>query len=170
MSGPDDKDVWQAYAAKVKRTPSSKNRVTKIAAKKPTPRVVQQQPTVPPFKIPRITSKKSEFITPLDRRKEKQVRDGSLAIEARLDMHGLTQTEAYAALATFMMKQVLVGRRNVLIVTGKGRGGAGVLRTNLVSWLETLDCAAHILAVRSAAICHGGAGAFYVILRRKDRM
>lgn len=102
----------------------------------------------------------------LDRRKEKQMRDGSLTLDAKLDLHGLTQAEAHHALEHFMAKQIKAKRRNLLIVTGKGRGGEGVLRASLVSWLAALPCAASILSVRPAAVRHGGGGAFYVIMRR----
>jgi len=79
----------------------------------------------------------------------------------------MTQAGAHAALAQFIAAQIKVGRRHLLIITGKGKANRGVLRTNFVSWLETLPDAAHIVGIHQAAIQHGGGGAFYVILKKR---
>ena len=81
----------------------------------------------------------------------------------------LTQSEAFEALARFLHRKVKAGKKILLIVTGKGRGDAGVLKTQLPFWLTQLPEAAQILALRPAAIKHGGSGAFYVLLRRSSR-
>ena len=101
-----------------------------------------------------------------DRRTEQRFRDGAIRIEARIDLHGMRQDAAYAALAVFLAAQVAAGRRKLLIITGQGRGKAGVLRSNLPGWLETLAAARHIIDLRPAAPRHGGDGAFYVWLRK----
>lgn len=103
----------------------------------------------------------------LDRDAERDVRQGNIDIDARIDLHGMTQAEAFDALTHFMAAQVKMGRRNLLIITGKGKDMQGVLRTNLPHWLETLPEARHIRALRPAAPQHGGHGAFYVLLKKK---
>ena len=107
------------------------------------------------------------ILNPLERKREKSLRQGEVEIDAKLDLHGMTQVEAFAALADFMQKKVKAGKRHLLIITGKGRGGAGVLRGNLENWLGQLPEAKTILALRTAAPKHGGDGAFYVLLRKK---
>ncbi len=104
---------------------------------------------------------------PLDRRREKALRQGDIALDGQLDLHGLTQDAAYTALAAFMRRQVREGARYLLVITGKGREGEGVLRRSFKDWLADLPERGSILAVRPAAPKHGGEGAFYVLLRRQ---
>jgi len=92
-----------------------------------------------------------------------------IKIDARIDLHGMTQAEAHGALAHFMASTAKAGCRNLLIITGKGRGGEGVLRTNLPRWLESLPEAGSVLALRPAAPKHGGDGAFYLLLKKKAK-
>jgi DNA-nicking Smr family endonuclease len=104
----------------------------------------------------------------LDRRSAQRLKRGQMAIEARLDLHGMTQAEAHDALQRFIARAQEGGRRAVLIVTGKGgRDGAGVLRRAVPRWLAEAGCRARVLAVEEARPMHGGAGALYVLLRRK---
>jgi DNA-nicking Smr family endonuclease len=103
----------------------------------------------------------------LGKSREKALRQGEIEIEARIDLHGMTQARAQTALARFIAAQVKTKRRHVLIITGKGRAGSGILRANLAGWLESLPEAACILALRPAALRHGGDGAWYVILRAR---
>ncbi len=103
----------------------------------------------------------------LERNREKLLRQGDFDIDAKLDLHGMTQVEAFEALADFMRKKTKAGKRGFLIITGKGRGGEGVLRRNLENWLGQLPEARAILALRPAAIKHGGDGAFYVLMRKR---
>lgn len=104
----------------------------------------------------------------LDRRSAQRLRRGQMPVEARLDLHGMTQDEAHRALDRFIVGMREAGRRAVLIITGKGtREGAGVLRQAVPRWLDEARCRPHILAVEEARPQHGGAGALYVLLRRK---
>jgi DNA-nicking Smr family endonuclease len=102
-----------------------------------------------------------------DRKSERRLREGDITLDARLDLHGMTQAEAHAALTDFMKAQAAAGARNLLIITGKGRNNEGVLRLQLTHWLETLPQAALIRDIRLAAPRHGGDGAFYVMLKRQ---
>jgi DNA-nicking Smr family endonuclease len=102
---------------------------------------------------------------------EQRLQRGQVAVEARIDLHGLNQQEAFSALMRFTDLSVRAGRRMVLVVTGKGgvgRGG-GVLRRNVPAWLMASPLAGRILTVAPAHTRHGGDGAFYVLLRRNRR-
>jgi len=91
-----------------------------------------------------------------------------MPIEARLDLHGMTQDEAHRALDRFIPAMREDGRRAVLIITGKGtREGGGVLRQAVPRWLDEARLRPHVLAIEEARPQHGGAGALYVLLRRK---
>jgi DNA-nicking Smr family endonuclease len=120
----------------------------------------------------------------LDRRSGDKLRKGQMPVEAKLDLHGMTQEGAHAAVTRFIENQHAAGKRCVLIVTGKGgagdpfrpkqaparftfSGGRGILRDALPRWLNEPRLRAHIIAVQPASRAHGGAGAMYVLLKRK---
>ena len=161
-----DTDVWESYKRSV--TPAAKKKPKFIAPKESSEkRAAKKAAESPPTKSP-ITSTRSVAAVQgsLERKREKALRQGDIDIDAKLDLHGMTQVEAYEALTKFMQAKVKAGKRHLLVITGKGVRGAGVLRNNLKGWLEQLPQAENILALRPAALKHGGDGAFYVILRR----
>jgi len=121
----------------------------------------------------------------LDRRSGEKLRKGQMAVEAKLDLHGMTQEGAHALVTRFIEAQHATGARCVLIVTGKGgraadplqpkavpgrftfSGGRGILKEALPRWLNEPRLRPHIIAVQPASRAHGGAGAVYVLLKRK---
>ncbi len=111
-------------------------------------------------------ARKSSGGTGLDRRSDERLRRGQMAIEAQLDLHGLNQVAAYEALQSFIHRSYASGLRCVLVITGKGRTGPGVLRQRLPEWLAEDGVSGLILKTHSAQPKHGGGGAFYVLLRR----
>ena len=102
----------------------------------------------------------------IDRRTLTRIKRGERAIDARLDLHGLTQEAAHRALARFIATTAADGARLALVITGKGRSGEGILRAAVPRWLAEPALRARIVAVTPAAANHGGAGALYVLLRR----
>jgi DNA-nicking Smr family endonuclease len=102
----------------------------------------------------------------LDRSTEEKLKRGRLPIDRHLDLHGMTESAAHAALDRAVRDGWRTGIRVLLVITGKGREGEGVLRRNLPRWLAIGDNAAHVLRVTTARPQHGGNGAFYVLLRR----
>lgn len=102
----------------------------------------------------------------VDRRTEQRFARGQMPIEAVLDLHGHTQDEAYAALKNFVLSARAQNMRCILVVTGKGRMGTGVLRQRVPDWLRDAVFAPFILRVRAARQNHGGDGALYILLRR----
>ena len=105
----------------------------------------------------------------VDKRTVERMRRGKLPIDARLDLHGSYQDAAQADLNAFIASCAASGCRTVLVITGKGsvREGGGVLRRRLPDWLNQPACRPHVLAFAGARPEHGGAGAFYVLLRRR---
>lgn len=105
-----------------------------------------------------------------DRPTRHKLAKGRLAIEGKVDLHGLTQSEAHALLLSFLHRAHADGRRHVLVVTGKGAslGSEGVLRRAVPGWFATAPFRALVGAHEPAASRHGGSGALYVRLRRKD--
>lgn len=88
-------------------------------------------------------------------------------IGARLDMHGLDQDQARATLEGFIRRAYEDGHRAVLIITGKGRVGHGVLKQRTPEWLAGPAVRDMIAGVSAADQRHGGDGALYVALKRK---
>jgi DNA-nicking Smr family endonuclease len=114
-------------------------------------------------------------LAPIERRLKRELKRGRAAIDAALDLHGLTQAEAHQALRGFLRDRQARGARLVIIVTGKG--GAveapgqwpherGVLRRLTPHWLREPDLRSVVLGFEEAGLAHGGSGALYVRLRR----
>ena len=102
----------------------------------------------------------------MDGASSKKLRAGKFDVGATLDLHGMTQQSAYLSLQRFIQKSVLNQFRTILVITGKGSEGRGVLRNQFPEWLKTDACAQHILAFGQAQAKDGGSGAFYIRLRR----
>jgi len=104
----------------------------------------------------------------IDRNTAERFRKGDYPIDANLDLHGMTRDKAHGALVTFIESHYARGSRCLLVITGKGRGeNMGVLREALPSWLQTPALRPMILAFDMAKQKHGGAGAYYILLKRK---
>jgi DNA-nicking Smr family endonuclease len=118
-------------------------------------------PAAPPTSIERFAG--------IDRANAERLKRGRHPIEARLDLHGMTQAEAHRALAHFVEASRAAERRCLLVITGRGFGasGPGVLKTSVPRWLEEAPLRRHILATAPAQPGHGGAGALYLLLRRR---
>jgi len=86
---------------------------------------------------------------------------------ARIDLHGYGQDAARATLTRFLLRSAEEGWRAVLVITGKGAGGDGVLRRRVPDWLAEPPLRQHIAGVSEAHRRHGGEGALYVALRRQ---
>jgi DNA-nicking Smr family endonuclease len=101
-----------------------------------------------------------------DKANAARLRRGKHPVEGRLDLHGMTQSEAHRALASFIRGARVAGKRCVLVITGRGRLGGGVLRAAVPRWLDEPEFRPHLLAIATAQPRDGGAGALYVMLRR----
>lgn len=106
----------------------------------------------------------------LDKRTQQRLRRGQVHIEARLDLHGLTQTVAHQTLERFLERAHMAGKKTVLVVTGKGLradGEIGVLRRAVPRWLNEAPMRQWVHAFDHAAPRDGGEGALYIVMRRR---
>ena len=129
----------------------------------PTSRPVTPRPPAP------VPPSAPAPLAPLGRRMRARVARGKEAIDGRLDLHGLTQSEAHAALAHFLRAASSRSARLVLVITGKGRRGegeGGVLRRQVPQWLNLPEFRAYVIGFEDAHVAHGGEGALYVRLRK----
>ncbi|HLK82080.1 MAG TPA: Smr/MutS family protein [Xanthobacteraceae bacterium] len=105
-------------------------------------------------------------------RKEKQkLAKGRTSVDARIDLHGMTQAEAYGALRRLLHRSQANGAKFVLVITGKGLPNAsrrerGVLRRHVPMWLALPEFRRYVLGFDVADAGHGGEGALYVRLRK----
>lgn len=105
----------------------------------------------------------------LDRPTQVKIAKGKLEIAGKVDLHGMTQQEAYSLLLGFLARAFQEERRYVMIVTGKGlsSGGMGVLRRAVPEWLATPPFRIYVSSFDEAARHHGGSGALYIRLRKR---
>jgi DNA-nicking Smr family endonuclease len=98
----------------------------------------------------------------------RSLRRGLLPIDAKLDLHGLTEAEARDKLGQFLRDKRARGDRCVLVIHGKGdrTPGGGVLRGEIAAWLSQGRAREHVAAFATARDDDGGEGAVYVALRR----
>ena len=119
---------------------------------------------------------------PFDPRLSKRIARGRHAIDARLDLHGLRQHDAYIALRRFLCRCQADGLRHVLVITGKGGNPSeadprdfwqgqerGVLRRLVPQWLAEPSFRLHVVSFTESAAKHGGSGALYVTIRKGPR-
>lgn len=135
------------------------------------PPLVRRPPALPAVSVdlrpgPMIAPSGGQVL--MDRRTFGRLRRGKIAPEGRIDLHGMTQAEAHGALTGFILRSHNIGRRLVLVITGKGQGATpgGVLRRQVPHWLALPPLRALVLNMAEAHPSHGGSGAIYVYLRR----
>jgi len=157
---------------RVKRTEAPPAREAEPAREaKPKPRAPRIALPVPP-RTPRTRPPAPGQFADIDKRTAERFRRGEIAIEARLDLHGLTQAEAHRRLDGFVVRAAASGTRMLLVITGKGERGpdgrrGGVLRDGVPRWLAEPGLRPLVLAIAHAQPKHGGGGALYVLLRKK---
>ncbi len=189
---PDEAELWNRVARSVDkvrskpRVPSHTDLVVPSpavparATAEPEPRA-RAPKTAPSSPAPRVT--RPVPLAEFDRRAVRQVTSGKVAIDARLDLHGMRQRDARTELHAFLRAAQARALKTVLIITGKGDTAAerdhlaaafgkpqrGVLRRSVPQWLEEPDLRPVVLSYTSAGTRHGGDGALYVQLRKSVR-
>jgi DNA-nicking Smr family endonuclease len=142
--------------------------VAKVEAPKAEPmpaRIAAEQSAPAPAKAP----KRQYVAHSLDVPTRDKLSKGRLPIEGRVDLHGMTQDEAYSLLYAFLSRAHAGGLRYVLVITGKGnsKGGDGVLKRMVPAWLDTAPFRMLISSQDHAERHHGGSGALYIRIRRR---
>jgi DNA-nicking Smr family endonuclease len=127
-------------------------------------------PKPPPSPIGSPPRSEPPPLAPIGRRERSHLSRGRQEIDARLDLHGMTQTRAHRALFGFLQRAHHDGMTFVLIITGKGKMGSeserGVLRRQVPHWLGLPEFRTMVVGFEEAHIGHGGEGALYVRVRR----
>jgi len=177
----DEHALWMGVARSV--APLRRRRIGRLVAGEP---AASDQPAVSaaPKATPKSKSKpKPEPVQPttarpmaapasavLGRRAKRRVARGSQPIDARLDLHGMTQSQAHGALLHFLRQRQERGGKLVLVITGKGgrdpSSDRGVLKRQVPMWLALPEFRMLVSGFEGAGVAHGGDGALYISLRR----
>jgi DNA-nicking Smr family endonuclease len=175
----EDRALWTGFARSIKplrqsgnaAPPPAKGTAPVQAAPSGEAAKPPRKPRLPMPRTPPPVAKPPP-LEPLGRRLKQRVARGRDPIDARIDLHGLTQMEAHAALLRFLQRAQADGARIALVVTGKGSGGRGaagepgVLRRQVPMWLALPEFRPLIVGFEDAHANHGGQGALYLRLRR----
>lgn len=188
----DERELWEHTANSIEPIKGKKGRVHAALEDDAVPEPARREAARPVATKPRVPAPPpppARIKVPppapaplaLERKKTRKLSSGRIEIEGRIDLHGMRQAEAHAALTRFLHRAYADGRRWVLVITGKGaplrtahderleREGEerGVLRRNVPRWLAEPDLAPIIIGFTTAAIRHGGEGALYVHIRKR---
>lgn len=189
---PDEVDLWQAVTRTARAMHSNGTEIlhgdaTKAALISPSiPGVAP--PPLPTFRLgekakvakghslaPDLPTALKSAAVQMDAKAYARMTRGKLLPEARIDLHGLTLAEAHPELIRFIVQTHAHGLRLVLVITGKGKAKPdhgpiptriGALRHQVPQWLRLPPLGPLVLQVAESHLKHGGAGAYYVYLRR----
>ena len=167
----EERKLWESVAKQVKPL----RRLPRLTRPHPveaeTPNIAPAAPLRPPspVKIAPPAKPQAPPLAPIGRRDRAKLSRGKQEIDARIDLHGMTQTRAHRALFGFLQRAHHEGFTFVLVITGKGKLGdseRGVLRRQVPQWLTLPEFRALVVGFEQAHIGHGGEGALYVRVRR----
>jgi DNA-nicking Smr family endonuclease len=105
----------------------------------------------------------------VNREVTKRLHNGEFSIQGHIDLHGLTVESARETFENFLKESISTGKRMVLIVHGRGLSSPAkpILKTKVIKWLTSGPWRKWVMAFTSARWCDGGAGATYVLLRKR---
>jgi len=103
----------------------------------------------------------------LDQKTIRKISKGRTPIDSRVDLHGMTQVQAHGRLYDVLEQAWRSHKRVILVITGKGRNGEGILRQSVPRWLAEPAFKAITSGFSEAQVVHGGAGALYVRIKRQ---
>lgn len=169
----DDDALWRKVIETVEPLKGRDLPPTEIGALAPPPTL--KRITVRPKQDLLAAPKPMEALTHdrqpgLDKATEKRLKRGKVQIEGRIDLHGMTQDEARPALENFLEHAWRQGKREVLVITGKGiraDGSIGILRQRVPQWLNAAPNRQRITAFHYASPKDGGEGALYVRIKKR---
>ncbi len=173
----DEEHLWSVVVRTIKPLRPGKKAAATTRHKAPNPeaaspmtKAASKKAATTPITPPRQAAVAPALVT-MARRERQQLARGRAAIDARIDLHGMTQTQAHGALLRFLQRRQADGAKFVLVITGKGSpntapGERGILRRQVPLWLGLPDFRACVLGFDAAHTGHGGEGALYVRLRK----
>ncbi|MBX9777850.1 MAG: Smr/MutS family protein [Xanthobacteraceae bacterium] len=173
LVSPEEKALWRTVTRSVSPL-RGRRKDAEPPTERPEPKSKpRSRPSAPPHPVAvtqeRAPKPREPALAPIDRRDRQKLARGTQAIDARIDLHGRTQSEAHAALLRFLHRAQNSGAKTVLVITGKGAnrdGERGVLKRQVPMWLALPEFRGLVVGFGDAATGHGGTGALYVRVRR----
>lgn len=161
---PEEQKLWSLVAGTVHPLPPRKG------ARSPMPQTLDAPARIEPSRGEEAQRRLREALEGIEPNRRHRIAREREEIGARIDLHGMTQDRARAALDGFLARAFDEGWRAVLVITGKGVQGDGVLRRRVPEWLGAAHLAHIVAGISEAHRRHGGEGALYVALKRKPRV
>jgi DNA-nicking Smr family endonuclease len=167
----EERVLWEGVAKQVKPLRKKARPAKPLHPAPEAPSDLRSAPARPIVSAPVAKPKPAPQLAPLGRREKSKLSRGRSEIDARIDLHGMTQLRAHRALLSFLQRAHADGATFVLVITGKGKiGGSeeerGVLRRQVPNWLSLPEFRTLVVGFEEAHIGHGGEGALYVRIRR----
>lgn len=178
---PEELDLWQAVARTARPMHGVSAPHPVVTGPAISPVEGKKRAAIPQFNVgEKVAAFRKDEALPglgiqMDAKAFAKMSKGKLSPEARIDLHGMTVSEAHPELIRFILKSHAEALRLVLVITGKGKAGPdfgpipqryGILKHQVPNWLRSPPLVGLILQVSEAHLKHGGAGALYVYLRR----
>jgi DNA-nicking Smr family endonuclease len=171
----DDRILWGKVARSTRALPGRMRSIEEfeasLAAQEEEPekrKALARVVTTTAEQAPEKPKKTGTRHQPLERPVKKKLAKGRLQLEARIDLHGMFQSEAHALLHGFILRAYERGLRHVLVITGKGSsmGSDGALKRAVPMWFSKPEFRHLISSYETSAQNHGGEGALYVRLAK----
>ena len=158
---PEEQKIWSMVAATVHPL------TARGAAKIPKPQSLDAAARIEPKRASETKASRRQAVDAIEPNRKHRIAREREEIGGRIDLHGLTQDRAQAALERFLDQAWHEGWRAVLVITGKGVQGDGVLKRRAPQWLGAPHLAHIVAGISDASRKHGGEGALYVALKRR---
>ena len=128
----------------------------------------QLRPGIAPAYRPTLQPAPTILPRQIDQKTTKKISKGKISMDGKLDLHGYTQKDAHRALFDYIENAYFANKRTILVITGKGNLGRGILRENVPKWLGEAAFTRLISGFGPSNPSHGGIGALYVRIRKKS--
>lgn len=173
--GPEEKALWQRVIATVRPLHSQAMEQPSMEASAPAEPVSPSSPPKPVRKVapPSPPQPAIKPGTTLDASWDRRLARGIVQPDVTVDLHGHGLAAAYDLLDSRLEQAIEMGSRLLLLITGKPPSDdrvpvkRGAIRAAVGDWLAASRHARHIASVRPAHPRHGGAGALYIVIRRR---
>ena len=173
---PEDLHIWDKITKTAKPLPKSEKNFSyfldhyadgQMAPVADTQSVRELKTSTAPVFQPPSQQKPISVPQAIDLKTTRKLSKGKISLQGRLDLHGFTQHEAHRLLDDYIENAYYASKKMVLVITGKGDMGRGVLRENVPKWLTEAPLSQYVSGFGQSAAQHGGVGALYVRIRRK---
>ena len=175
-----EQELWRRAMQGVNRLPGKERALasSKLPLPNPPAPARSQMTAAPPLSVPPTAGRAAlprlslGDIRQIDGALATRLRRGLVPIDARIDLHGLTRSQAQQRFTHFLSGALAKEYRCLLVITGKGRHseeGGGVLRQAVPLWLNQPAIRPSMLAFIEAQPRHGGSGALYLLLKKSRR-